>query len=110
MKSARPALTGILLVASTSFGQQAILPRKGRQPDRTPAAPAEPIRRLPRPAPPRTAGAGNQPASFGPHAADRAQSPDRLRPLLRGAITPAAEENAPWIRALPQAPVAIAAG
>jgi hypothetical protein len=96
------------LFAVHCLAQQAILPRKGRQPDRTPPAPAEPIRRLPLAGAPRPAPGTAPQASFGPHVADRPQADDRLRPLVRGAVTAVTPLDEVWIRTLPQAPVTVA--
>ncbi len=97
-----------LLLASQLLAQQAILPRKGRQPDRTVPAAEEPLRRLPRPgaARPETV---ISPVTFGPHMPDLPQSEDRLRPLMRGSVTPAENLDEMWIRVLPKPPVTIAA-
>jgi hypothetical protein len=98
-----------------AHGQQAILPRKGRQADRTAPTPAEPVRRLPerltgRPIEPRPALAGQPPPSpdFGPHTPDRPQSDDRLRPLVRGEAMPLPLLDETWIRVLPQPPILVA--
>jgi len=101
----------LLWAVCAASGQQAILPRKGRQPDTARPATLEPVRRLPerltgRPIEPRAA-VGTQPAAnFGPHAPDRPQSDDRLRPLVRGEVLPLAPRlEEIWIRVLPQPPV-----
>jgi hypothetical protein len=102
--------------AEVAAGQEAILPRKGRQPEHAAPARAEPFRRLParltgRPEEPRPALALPPPiADFGPHAADMPQSSDRLRPLVRGEVTPLAALDEIWIRTLPQPPVLVASG
>jgi hypothetical protein len=75
---------------SFAYGEQALLPRKGRQPDPSPAHQLEPVRTLPR-------RAFAQSNLFDPEMALRGyiesqgatikpllQSEDRLRPLLRG--------------------------
>jgi hypothetical protein len=104
--------TAVLALAFCLRAQQAKLPRKGRQPDRTTPPAAEPLRRLPR----KTAG----PPAAAPQSPNllqqfierqRAQlrqlpqSEDRLRPLVLGAVTPLRElVDQVWIRVLPIAP------
>jgi hypothetical protein len=103
--------------AATAYGQQAILPRKGRLADTTPPAPAEPVRRLPErltgrpPAPwPTLAGQPVPAPDFGPHVPGLPQSEDRLRPLVRGGVTAlvALDPGMP-IRILPRGPTLVEA-
>ncbi len=61
-----------LLFASQLLAQQAILPRKGRQPDRTPPAAEEPLRRLPRPGAGTASRRSFRLSTFGPHVPDAA--------------------------------------
>src|SRR5579872_2503257 len=96
------------LLASHCFAQQAILPRKGRQPDRTAPTPVEPIRRLPRPGTARPEPIAAPLVSFGPHVPDQPQAEDRLRQLVQGTVTPFEPIDQPWIRFLPQVPVMVA--
>src|SRR5947209_11534860 len=97
----RPAarVAAMFVLAMQAAGQQAVLPRKGRQPERSTPLESEPISRLPTR---RTPGTETPVVIFGPHAPDRPQSEDRLRPLVRGEVTPLRGAEELWIRELPR--------
>ncbi len=89
-----------LLISPAIFGQNAQLPRKGRQPDRTPAVPATPIRKLPRKGAPAIPVA--KPAAR-PVIPAAPVSEDRLRPLLRGTPSPVSTPGPDASNKLPRA-------
>ena len=112
MRRKGPAAALLLAIATGASAQEAILPRKGRQPEPGAAVPREPIRRLP----PRLSGAPQVPNPIvSPPVSpprrpveERPQSEDRLRPLIAGSVAPLSEPAAEPVRVLPQAPPAIA--
>lgn len=87
------------MLAMQAAGQQAVLPRKGRHLERSAPVETEPIRRLPTR---RSPGALTPELDFGPHAPDRPQSEDRLRPLVHGDVAPLPAAEELWIRELPR--------
>lgn len=114
-----PAFVVLVSAILPICAQLAQLPRKGRQQERSPAIQQEPIRKLPRrqPAspPPTGASPADEAANLQRYIEQQRglvqqlpQAEDRLRPLLRGAVSPLETVLDMPIRALPTAPVLVA--